>query len=296
MKNRRVLNSPRLLKFKKEKQKTFRKKLLWAVFFLVLFFLSLIFLSRWKEMNIENVQVSGNKVLETKIIEQKVREKISGNYFWVFPKTNFIIYPQKEIATDLKNNLKRIKDVFVNDRNIKNLEINITEYNAEYLWCGISPVEKKEVAEEDFLEKNKCYFMNEDGYIFDEAPYFSGEVYFKFYGNNALNLENPLGTYFFEKDFNRFIYLKKSIEELGIKITSLFVMDNGDVKILLSPKIINQKNPEIIMKLDSDFTKAIENLQSILNTEPLQTDFKNKYSSLLYIDLRFGNKVFYKFK
>jgi hypothetical protein len=54
--------------------------------------------------------------------------------------------------------------------------------------------------------------------------------------------------------------------------------------------------PEIIFKIDSDFQKIAENLQAAITTEPLQTDFKNKYSSLLYIDLRFGNKVYYKFR
>ena len=58
----------------------------------------------------------------------------------------------------------------------------------------------------------------------------------------------------------------------------------------------SQMGPEIIFKADSDFNQIIENLQSVLTTEPLQTEFKTKYSSLLYIDLRFGNKVYYKFK
>ena len=51
----------------------------------------------------------------------------------------------------------------------------------------------------------------------------------------------------------------------------------------------------ICVGLDSDFEKLAENLQAALMTEPLQSDFKNKFSSLLYIDLRFGNKVYYKF-
>jgi len=38
-----------------------------------------------------------------------------------------------------------------------------------------------------------------------------------------------------------------------------------------------------------------ENLDTALNTEPLKSDFKKKYSSLEYIDLRFGNKVYSKF-
>ena len=49
-------------------------------------------------------------------------------------------------------------------------------------------------------------------------------------------------------------------------------------------------------KMTSDFQKIAENLQAALATEPLRSDFKNKYSSLLYLDLRYGNKVYFKFK
>ena len=71
--------------------------------------------------------------------------------------------------------------------------------------------------------------------------------------------------------------------------------DNGDIKVFLSGKK-NQPWPEIILKADSDFQKVAENLEAALTTEPLQSNFKNKYSSLLYIDLRVKNKVYYKFQ
>ena len=53
--------------------------------------------------------------------------------------------------------------------------------------------------------------------------------------------------------------------------------------------------PKIIFKKDADLQNIAENLQAALNIEPLKSKFKNKYSLLLYIDLRFGNKVYDKF-
>jgi len=70
--------------------------------------------------------------------------------------------------------------------------------------------------------------------------------------------------------------------------------EDGDIEIYLKP-VDSLNFPKIILKSTSDFNKVVENLQSVLTTEPFQSDFKNKYSSLLYIDLRFGNKVYYKF-
>jgi hypothetical protein len=130
--------------------------------------------------------------------------------------------------------------------------------------------------------EEKCYFMDESGFVFDEAPYFSGEVYFKFYGQM--------------EDFHKLVSFKEIVENMKLDPVAISVEENGDVKVLLSSRNSSETGPEIILKIDSDFQKVAENLQTALGTEPLHTNFKNKYSSLEYIDLRFGNKVYYRFR
>ena len=281
MKNRSVLNSPRLLQFKKGMRKALLKKILFLIFLFILLLVGLSFLSKWEKLNINNIQISGNKVVETKIIEEIVKEKISGYYFWFFPKTNFLIYPRGEIEKELADKFKRIKDISINVKNLQTLDIFINERTALYTYCGIAPAELDD-------SNQKCYFMDEDGYIFDEAPYFSGQVYLKFYGKT--------GSYFFEPNFNKLISFKETLEKVGIKPTAFYVQDDGDIKMFFSSFSTSQMGPEIIFKTDSDFGQVAENLQTVLTTEPLQSEFKNKYPSLLYIDLRFGNKVYYKFR
>ena len=83
---------------------------------------------------------------------------------------------------------------------------------------------------------------------------------------------------------------------MGLKPVALYKQDNGDIRVFLSKGKTLSMGPEIIFKSDTDLETVAENLQAALNTEPLQSDFKNKYSSLLYIDLRFGNKVYFKFQ
>lgn len=292
MKKHSVLNSPRLLELKKKKHKVLKKRIFIFVFLFVLILAGLSFLSRWENLNIDSIEVSGNKVLETKEIESIVKENINGDYLWVFPKTNFLIYPQNKIETELKNKFKRIKDVFVNDKNTKTLDVFLTERTGSYIYCGVIPPEL-DIFSSESSNGEKCYFMDEDGYIFDEAPYFSGEIYLKFYG--SLGRDNILGSYFSQSNFKNLISFKETLGKIGVKGVIFYVQDDGDIKLYLSSST-SKMGPEIIFKADSDFEKITENLQSVLTTEPLQSDFKNKYSSLLYIDLRFGNKVYYKFK
>jgi len=284
-----VLNSPRLLELKKKRRITLMRKIFFIIFLLFLVLVGLSFLSKWENFNISDIEISGNKIIETKVIEDVVKENISGNYFWFFPKTNFLFYPQNKIEIELKDKFKRIKNVFVNDKNIKTLSVLVEERTALYTYCGVAVDLVPE------LQNQKCYFIDEDGYIFDEAPYFSGGIYLKFYGVVDNNEENPSGSYFFPSYFKKLITLKETLNKIGIKPVAFSIEDNKDVNVFLSFSS-TQIGPKIIFKLDSDFEKIIENLQSVLTTEPLQTEFKTKYSSLLYIDLRFGNKVYYKFR
>ena len=139
---------------------------------------------------------------------------------------------------------------------------------------------------------NQCYFLDEDGYIIDEAPYFSGEVYFKFYGSSE-----GLGSYFSKENFKQLILFKDILISFGLKPVAFYLTNNGDAEVFLSKGTSHAltTGPKIIFKQNADFQNIAENLEAALNTEPLKSKFKNKYSSLLYIDLRFGNKVYDKF-
>ena len=138
------------------------------------------------------------------------------------------------------------------------------------------------------------FIVDKEGYIFDEAPYFSGEVYFKFYGVPEPNTENPAGSYVAKGYFDKLILFKNTLTEINLKPAVIYIQDGEDAKILLSKDKASSLAPEIIFKKDSDYQKIAENLKAALDTEPLISKFKNNYSTLQYIDLRFGNKVYFK--
>lgn len=303
MKNRIVLNSPRLLGLKKKKNKELRRKMFLLIIFLILILVGLSFLSRWQKLNINDIEVSGNKVIDTDEIKSIANKDISGYYFGIFPKTNFLLYPRGEIEKELTDKYKRIKDISFSLKNLTTLDISLTERTALYMYCG-DKINLTSDLPSDILslssvlpEDNKCYFMDDSGYIFDEAPYFSGEVYLKFYGTTDINSAgDPSGSYFSQSNFAKLITLKNTLEEINIKPAIFYIEENGDIEMFLTSSSETQMGPEIIFKTDSDFEQIAENLQTVLTTDPFQTEFKNKYSSLLYIDLRYGNKVYYKFK
>lgn len=293
MTHKNVLNSPRLLEIKREKRKVTRIKIFLVVTSLLVVFFCISIVARSSKVNINQIEVVGNKVIEIEAIKEIADEKLQGHYLWFLPKTNFLFYPKTKIKNKLASEFKRFENISLNIKNFKTLEINVAERTALYIWCGATPL-----GENTDIEP-KCYFLDDSGYIFDEAPYFSGEVYFRFYGKdsiNNLNEDNPSGHYFMKGNFEKVTAFKKILEQIGLKPVALYLVPDGDVKIFLSAPSGAKAGPQIIFKNDSDFNKLAENLQAALTTEPLKSDFKKKYASLLYLDLRFGNKVYYKFQ
>jgi len=299
MQKRNVLNSSRLLELKKHRKRAIEKKVLFLVFGFLIICTLLTYISRLSALNINNIEISGNQVIDTDAIKGVVEGQIAGNYLWIFPKTNIFFYPEKAITNELQDKFPRLKDINLSIKDNKILEVSVAERKALYTWCGIMPLPN--ISPSSFpTEGNKCYFIDENGYIFDEAPYFSGEVYFKFYGTpdapNSSDIDfNPLGFYFSKQNFKQLISFRDLLVSFGLKPTSLYITTDKNVDVFLSSGVSNMTGPEIILQTDSDFQKVAENLEAALTTEPLQSEFKNKYSSLLYIDLRFGNKVYYKF-
>lgn len=285
-----ILSSPRLEELKKKKKKDTRYKIFLYTFFLIAVFIGLSYGSQNTKININNIEIDGNKVIETKSIKEIVNTELEGKYMWIFPKTNFLIYPKRSIKNALNEKYKRLKDISIDIQDLTTMKISLLERMAVYTWCGADPLP-------DDIDDNeiKCYLLDNEGFIFDEAPYFSADVYTRFYGTKNVNMDNPVGSNFSKDIFNKLTSLKKSLEDINLKIQSFHLPENGDIKMFLPPKSSKNK-PYIIFKADVDFDKVGENLQASLNTDPLQTDFRDKYNSLLYIDLRFNNKVYFKFE
>jgi len=284
MRNKLVSNSPRLRELRRKKHRALRSRVVIFLVVALIILIGLSFISWVNRFRIDEIIVSGNKVVETKDIALLIKDDIAGSYFWLFPRNNFLIYPKGKIRTELSTKYKRLKNISFNVKNPKTLEVTVSEYDGKYLWCGTTLPDLASSANQ------KCYFLDNDGYVFDEAPYFSGEVYFKFYGKPSGSVP---GSYFLKNNWGNFTAFKQSLEEMHLKPSAFWLDENGEGNIGLSSELY--LGPKIIFKMGDNYEKVAENLQSAITTEPLRTELKTKFSSLLYIDLSFGNKVYYKF-
>lgn len=286
---RRVLDSTKLAELRRQRRRSLRIKIIIVSLLIVATFVAFGFIARTPSIRVASFNISGNKLIETSEVESLVSSILSGKYLWLYPKNNIFLLPRRELKESIMQQFKRAEDVSININAERVLSIRISERGAQYTWCGNTLPALVESS------NDKCYFLDEFGYIFDEAPYFSGATYLKFYGGLG-EMDNPVGQRILPTSFEKLVYLQNVINQTGFNVSSVVIDPKGEIDMYLAAFTTPPDAPKIILKIDSDVEKLAENLQAAVSAEPFKTELKNNYNNLNYIDLRFGNKVYYKFR
>ncbi len=283
------LTSPRVEDMKRKRRRYYTRLYILSSILFICLVGSLAYFSSHSRITLNNINVTGNHIINPSNVESFVKENIAGRYLYLFSKSNSFIYPRKNIYNSILTNFPRIDTLSIYRDNLSTLHVDITERSGSYLYCGSSvPEIASEIGE-------NCYFINNDGYVFDKAPYFSGNVYFKYYIAAPFNdSSNLLGLQILPQDrFHALAQLIDGVESLGFKPIYVVVdqEDNGE---LYLNSTLYSSSPKIIFKNNENI--MLDNLSASMKKAEFANEIKEKYSSLLYIDLRFNNKVIYKFQ
>lgn len=285
-----IPTSPRIIEIRRKRRtRRLRLSLLCFLLFITIVW-ALSFFSKDKHVVIDNIEVTGTHIINQDEVKNNINEVISGKYIHLFTKSNSFIYPHRKIYDNLILNFPRIESLSVSRYGLKTLRVKIVERIGSYLYCGENiPENKEEIGE-------NCYFLNNDGYIFDKAPYFSGNVYFKYYMPIDGEVDNPLGKQMTDVDnFHKLQRFIDSITSLGFKPTHIFAGPNGEYSLYLEHEE-NATAPKITFKKDNNLDVILDNLSLSMRKKEFADEINSKYNTLLYIDLRFKNKVLYRFQ
>lgn len=248
-----------------------------SALFLILLGVS-VWVSRLQSIRIDTVVINGATVLPVETLEQYTRDMLVGNYAWLFPKANVFLYPREKIQKGLEEKFPRIHTIKTQTLDNHILAVTIVEREPFALWCDTPPTDS---------QISQCYFLDTDGFVFDHAPQFSGNAYFKYYG--LLPFEAPIGSYYLSST-TRFHELSNFIAEAKkLDITPLYISakdtENFELSVFGGGKIL--------LDTRESFVKIAERLSALLKTPNLVPRNGNELL-VEYIDLRFGNKMFFK--
>lgn len=241
---------------------------------------------RWR---IDRIDIVGAKAVSTNEIHTLVKEKLLGNYFFAYARENSFLFPRKEIERVLLDTFPRLKTVSVGRIGAHTIVVTVSERKPYALWCGVDADSRETDAE--------CWFIDDTGFVFDRAPVFSEGVYLKVYGTVVeKNAGEPLrGILPYERfvlanDFAKFIRT-----ELGEPIR-IEIKEEGESEIVIrtSAEYPFLAGVTVRFKDGEDPLVLMNNLRAAIPAEfPTNTTSKKK---LLYVDMRFGNKIFFGYE
>ena len=268
----------RRLTLKQKRRKKYLGFLLKGLSIFVLIFTGLGYASHQPGLSITEVLVDGNILSSSSEIAAAAKAELSGNYLGLFSKANDLLYPQENIKTEILKGHPEIKDVSVASGGLNGLKVIVDERKPSALWCGVAFVS---------ATSSQCYLADENGYIFLREPAnYSGD-FLKYY--SVLKSAEPVGQNILSAtDFQFVMKFAKDVASLGFQTALAEKLPDGDIKLAL------KDCSQIFFNLSQDEEKLVVNLSTVISDKTLQISAGKGLLSAKTIDLRFGNKIFYK--
>jgi len=246
-----------------------------VIFFAI--FAGIVAFFRIPYFQVEKIEISGNSLVNGDDLTDAVKAKMEGKHLWFFPKTNIFLIPKDKILTELPENFKRIKNITLDKKYFGAIAVKIEERSNAALFC----------------EKEDCAYTDEGGFVFEKAPYFSGAVFLKLIeqrnsdsGENAKTIDGYLGTSLIaESEFKKILEFSGLINKIGGGVSEVVLKKENIYEFYVN------EGWKIILNDKNEFQSAYLNLVTALDA-----NIKDKRPKLDYIDLRLGNKIYFKYK
>jgi len=247
-------------------------------------------LSGMPQFTVQDIEAIGNSSVSSSEIASAAGTFLKGRYYLTIAKSNILFYPKRAIQKHLYDFYPRIEKVSIGLKDFHSMAISITERQPKALWCKTAVLNSSEiVAGEPVAAGPECFAFDKSGLIFASSTETSAgpSKFIKFFGK--LSEENPIGRNFLSAIRLAALFkFSENIRAVGFEVAKFIERSDGAMEAALSD------GGRLIFVDDTDLDMAVLNLQAIVGDPGLKAS--NIFDRLDYIDLRFGNKVYYKLK
>jgi cell division septal protein FtsQ len=246
---------------------------------------------------LDKIRVEGNKEIKEEQIIEIAGPLLAKKIYNQIPVANPVFLPEEKIKSGILENLPEVKSVIVaKDFKSHSLIIKIEERQRSAIWCRVLVKEPNQVSsstgqktnqnESGFGPIEKCFFVDDQGFVFKPAPIFSGGPVATVYDETiqSIEIKDKVSS---EKTLSFVLAAKKELGANNLDLTDFVIKSRslGDLEILTSGSW------RIYLNINNSVKDQIYSLKRVLEEE-----IKEKIGQLEYIDLRVENKVYYKLK
>jgi len=238
------------------------------LFVLIVLFILIIWLTGWANfLQIKNIEIRGSSLIPASAIENITRERLNKKRLFFIPEAGLIIYNTKALSSDIKAiyPLDKIKIV---KRLPGTLIIEITEKTPVAVW----------------FEADNFYEIDKDGWILSTTEGDSKDMPIIY--NNGLPAVDGKKI----KDKEKIIDFATRLSPIiKAKLPNLEIKEIACDNEVNSLKIALAKGPLLYFSIVDSPELQMDRLSLLLHSE-----IKDRFEKIRYIDLRFGDRVYYQ--
>ena len=238
-------------------------------------------LSYLPQFNISGISVAGANGMKEEHIQRYVETVLDDGAYRILSRRNIFLYPRAELEKAVTS-LPPVKSVRITRPSIfaTDIVITIEERDAFARWCtGIG--------------QGECYLMDSGGFIYAPmgwAGTSTSSTQYIFAGglpprDDSTTSTYPIGQWFVQAHLPGLLSLLTYLGQAGFTAESAQV-DGQDILIQLQEGFL------VKASFGADAGTLAKNLELVLSSDVL----KGKTAELEYVDLRFGNRVYYKLR
>lgn len=228
--------------------------------------------SHLNALQVASISIEGNKKIKTRALEAYMHTATASTGFGVISKQNIFLYPTAMLERTAAYEFPHIESVSIT-RNLpkRNIEVSLAEREPYAIWCRT-------------LTREDCYLIDATGFIYEKAQV-PQEEYIAFSGGVTETRANPLRVSVAPEYFETVRQLIHALKENDISVVEVS-FDGAD------GRLVTAGGWYVLIALDKDLGATAFNMEAVLDEYNLRTSL----DSLLYIDMRFDERVYYKFK
>ncbi len=225
-------------------------------------------------MRINDVSVRGAMLQDPNEVVAFTKAGLAETKTHFIARDNIFAYPKEELRAGILREFPRLKSVRIGRGGFfgTTLIVNVDERTAYATWCSEG-------------EAPTCFVFDENGLVFAPKER-SGkpELSYVFYG--GIDPNSAIGAVFLPEKLRGVRDLMQRMREARFNPLRLHVLDEQDYTIDL----------ENGFTIKASFGQPIDTIVHNLELVSVSPALRDKEKELEYIDLRFGNRVYYKFK
>lgn len=234
---------------------------------------------------IQAVSVEGTKRLPAKLIERFVETNLYDGTRPFLSRTTPFTYRPEQLAAAVEASFPRVRSaeithgVPVSDA----IVVRVEEREPFARWC---PPSTQAATSTEETAIGGCYVLDDGGFIFAPADeQIEPQTRYIFTGGITPG-RDIIGKRYAGTRLPNIVALIRELEQNGLHPSSVSVGDDTDFSIRLDDGFL------VHASFGQSAHDVARNLEVVLSSEALH----GKQSNLEYVDLRFGNRVYYRFR